>query len=31
MLDLELRGVVEQVAGRQFQLTDRFAGVGGLQ
>jgi DNA processing protein len=31
MLDLELRGVVEQVVGRQFQLTDRFAGVGGLQ
>jgi DNA processing protein len=31
LLDLELRGVVRQLAGRQFQLTGRFAGVGGLQ
>jgi DNA processing protein len=31
LLDLELRGVVRQVAGRHFQLTGRFAGVGGLQ
>ncbi len=31
MLDFELRGVVRQVAGRRFQLTGRFAGVGGLQ
>ena len=31
VLDLELRGVVRQLPGRQFQLTGRFAGVGGLQ
>ncbi len=31
MLDLELRGVVRKVGGRLFQLTGRFAGVGGLQ
>lgn len=31
VLDLELRGAVQQVAGRQFQLTGRFAGVSGLQ
>jgi len=31
MLDLELQGVVRQLPGRQFQLTGRFAGVGGLQ
>jgi DNA processing protein len=31
LLDLELRGVVRQLAGRRFQLTGRFAGVGGLQ
>jgi hypothetical protein len=30
MLDLSLRSR-RQVAGRQFQLTGRFAGVGGLQ
>jgi DNA processing protein len=30
MLDFELRGVVRQLPGRQFQLTGRFAGVGGL-
>lgn len=31
MLDLELRGAVRDVGGRQFQLTGRFAGVPGLQ
>lgn len=31
LLDLELSGVLRQVGGRQFQLTGRFAGVGGLQ
>ena len=31
VLDLELRGVIRQLPGRQFQLTGRFAGVGGLQ
>ncbi|MEO6029880.1 MAG: DNA-processing protein DprA [Candidatus Binatia bacterium] len=31
MLDLELRGLVRQLSGRQFQLTGRFAGVGGFQ
>jgi DNA processing protein len=31
LLDLELRGVVQRRSGRQFQLTGRFAGVGGLQ
>ena len=31
LLDLELQGVVQQRSGRQFQLTGRFAGVGGLQ
>jgi DNA processing protein len=31
MLDLELRGMVRQLPGRQFQLTGRFAGLGGLQ
>jgi DNA processing protein len=31
VLDLELRGVLREVAGRQFQLTGRFAGVSGLQ
>jgi DNA processing protein len=31
LLDLELQGVVQQRAGRQFQLKGRFAGVGGLQ
>ncbi len=31
LLDLELAGLLRQVGGRQFQLTGRFAGVGGLQ
>ena len=31
VLDLELRGAIRQLPGRQFQLTGRFAGVGGLQ
>lgn len=31
MLDLEVRGAVRQLPGRQFQLTGRFAGAGGLQ
>ena len=31
VLDLELRGAVRQVAGRQFELTGRFAGPGRLQ
>jgi DNA processing protein len=31
LLDLELSGVLRQVDGRHFQLTGRFAGVGGLQ
>ncbi len=31
LLDLELSGVLRQVGGRQYQLTGRFAGVGGLQ
>jgi DNA processing protein len=31
MLDLELRGVLEQAPGRQVQLKTRFAGVGGFQ
>ncbi len=31
VLDLELRGAIRQVGGRQFQLTGRFAGVSGLQ
>jgi DNA processing protein len=31
VLDLELRGVVRQLPGRQLQLTSRFAGVGRLQ
>lgn len=31
LLDLELQGAVRQVGNGQFQLTGRFAGVGGLQ
>jgi DNA processing protein len=31
LLDLELAGILKQVGGREFQLTGRFAGVGGLQ
>ena len=31
MLDLELRGAVRRGSGGEFQLTGRFAGVGGLQ
>jgi DNA processing protein len=31
LLDLELAGALRQVGSRQFQLTGRFAGVGGLQ
>lgn len=31
MLDLELRGAVRKLPGRQVELTDRFAGVGRFQ
>ena len=31
LLDLELRGAVRQLPGRQFELTGRFAGGGALQ
>ncbi len=31
LLDLELRGAIRQLPGRQFELTGRFAGAGALQ
>jgi DNA processing protein len=31
MLDLELRGMVRRLPGRQLERTSRFAGVGGFQ
>ena len=31
LLDLELSGAIRRSGSREFQLTGRFAGVGGLQ